>query len=172
MARRIHVDFRKWPDTRHWQFEMDALGEDEHGLWLWRGPGWIAQRGREAPIVSRHTAVKLLRRDWWTAIWNDEGPITVYVDVIAPGTWDGDRFTMIDLDLDVVQRGNGAIEVHDEDEFEEHRRVLGYPEHLVDGARDATAEVVGMLERGAEPFASAAHAWLDRARRLAEAADG
>lgn len=168
MSRRIRIDFRKWPDTRHWQLDMQFLGEDEHGMWVWRGVGWRAQRGHEAPVTARYPAVKVLTPgEWWTAMWVDERPTAVYVDIVTPGTWDGNRITMIDLDLDVVRRGLGPVEVHDEDEFAENRVELGYPGDVAARAEETTMEIVEALEAGREPFGGTAARWLDRARRLA-----
>ena len=74
---------------------------------------------------------------------------------------------MVDLDLDVVQRGDGEIEVHDEDEFAHHQVALGYSSAMVEGALKATSAVVAALEAGDEPFGSV---WVERmaaAKRLA-----
>ena len=167
MARRIHVDFRKWREQLHWQFEMEYLGEDDHGIWLWREPGWPARRGSEAPITARHLAVKLITRDdWWTAIWNDEGPVTVYVDIATPAVWDGDRVTMIDLDLDVVKRGDRPVEIHDEDEFLDHQVAFGYPREVVERAVATTERLARNVESEHPPFGDVAAGWLDAARTL------
>lgn len=158
----MHIDFRKWPDRRHWQFAMERLGEDEHGIWLWAPPGLVARRGEEAPKVFRWLHVKVItRNDWWTAIWNDGSPrVELYVDIVTPARWNGDRVTMIDLDLDVVRRRDGRVEVLDEDEFDDHRVRYEYPAHLVDRARAATAAVFLDVEAGREPFGDVAARWL------------
>lgn len=163
MARRIHVDFRKWPDRVHWQFEMEYLGEDAHGLWLWRAPGWAMRRAEDPPVKPKNWAVKLITPgDWWTAMWTAEEPPAVYVDIATPARWRDDRVTMIDLDLDVVRRDGGGIEVHDEDEFEENQVALGYPPHVVARALATTEEIVAAMDAGREPFGNTARAWLQR----------
>ncbi len=158
----VHIDFRKWPDRTHWQFAMQRLGEDEHGTWLWAPPGLVARRGDEAPQVFPSLHVKVITHDaWWTAIWNDRSPrVELYVDIVTPARWDGDRVTMVDLDLDVVRRRDGSVEVLDEDEFDDHRVRYGYPPHIVDRARAATATVFLDVEGRREPFGDVAHRWL------------
>jgi len=165
---RVHIDFRKWPDQLHWQFTMFRLGEDEHGLWLWAPPGTVAQRGDEPPKTFRSTAVKLLTPDqWWTAIWNAMGPYELYVDIATPVRWDGDRATLIDLDLDVTRiRDTGEVHVLDEDEFQQHQVVYDYPSNIIDKARTATARVAVDVERRTEPFGHVATAWMARAVAL------
>jgi protein associated with RNAse G/E len=162
----VHVDFRKWPDSRHWQFTMRRLGEDEHGLWLWSPAGMPMQRGHDEPKQSRFLNLKLItEREWWTAIWADRPDgVQLYVDIATPPTWDGAKVTMIDLDLDVFKPPGGGVEVHDEDEFEHHRIELGYPDHIVDRARTTTAAVVLDVEREAPPFGATAERWIERAR--------
>lgn len=163
MGGRIHIAFRKWPDSRHWQFEMDYLGEDEHGMWLWGAPGWVAQRGHETPKTMEHLGVKVITDGWWTAIW---GPTNLYVDIVTPAVWDGDRVTMIDLDLDVGRRGEGEVEIYDEDEFLDHQVTLAYPADIIAQALSATAGVVEAVETGREPFGKTARMWMEKAQAL------
>jgi hypothetical protein len=164
VSRRIHVDFRKWPDTVHWQFDMFWLGEDEWGTWLWSPPGSFAQRGNEKPKVFPHTNVKLIRPDvWWTAIWNDQARFDLYVDIIMPPVWDEDRVTMIDLDLDIERSREGTVTIVDEDEFAEHQIQLDYPKHLIDGARVAADDIARQVAEKREPFVATGARWMDLA---------
>jgi protein associated with RNAse G/E len=60
-----------------------------------------------------------------------------------------------DLQLDVRaywEDGNLRYEVVDEDEFEEARERLRYPEALVGECRAAVDEIVGLIERREFPF--------------------
>lgn len=159
----VHVDSRKWPERLHWQFSMERLGEDENGVWLHAPTGTVAQRGEEPPITFPAGFVMLVPCGrWWFADFyygNDSLP-SVYVNIGTPPEWYGDRVTQIDLDLDVVRRLNGTVEVLDEAEFLDNQVRYGYPQELIDGARAATATTAEMLERNAEPFDAAADHWL------------
>mgnify|MGYP001825936962 FL=1 len=166
----VKVRFSKWNGDPHWAFDMHRIGEDAHGTWLWAPGGTRLQRGSEPPISAKHGFVKVITRGgWWTALWN-EGPwgdgrtIHTYVDVITPAEWDGDTVRMIDLDLDIVRRSDGAVEVDDEDEFEEHRIAMAYPEHIVAKARTEAARLALAVEGGAEPFGAIGDRWLELAR--------
>lgn len=162
----VKIRFTKWGDIPHWSFDMQRLGEDEHGTWLWMPAGTSMQRGTDAPMLSRNLAVKLITpNEWWTAIWNDGDTATyeLYVDISTPATWEGDTVRLIDLDLDVARRRGGGVEVHDEDEFEEHKVRYGYPEHIIDKARTETARIAAAVEGRDEPFGEAAERWLEMA---------
>ena len=166
----VKVRFSKWDGTPHWAFDMERLGEDVHGLWLSAAAGTDLRRGTEPSISAKHGFVKVVTPgQWWTALWN-EGPwsdgrsIRTYVDVITPAVWDGDTVRMVDLDLDVVRRSDGTVEVDDEEEFDEHRVAMAYPDHIVDKARTETARLAIAVERGIEPFGSAGDRWLEVAR--------
>jgi len=166
---RVVVQFLKWTETPHWQFEMDRIGEDHHGTWLGARAGDAARKGHEAPTRFQHDFVKLITPDrWWTAIWNSGGKYALYVDIATPVIWNGATATMLDIDLDVLVLREGGLEIHDEDEFEEHRTALAYPEWLVAGARATTAEVVVAIEAGLEPFGTAGldvlQRWVDSGR--------
>lgn len=43
------MDARKWPDSLHWQYSMERLGDDEPGVWPHVPAATIAQRGVEPP---------------------------------------------------------------------------------------------------------------------------
>ena len=161
----VEIRFNKWGDIPHWSFDMRRLGEDEHGTWLWMPVGTTMRRGTEEPIVSRNLAVKLITPDqWWTAIFNDgDSKYELYVDIATPAVWDGDTVHMVDLDLDVARRRGGGVEIHDEDEFEEHQVLYGYPEHIIDKARAETARIALAVEQRQEPFGAVAEQWLTEA---------
>ena len=166
----VRVRFSKWDGTPHWAFDMEHLGDDAHGIWLWARAGTELRRGAEMPISAKHGFVKLVTPgSWWTALWNDaprsDGrSIHTYVDVITPAVWDGDTVRMVDLDLDVVRRSDLSVEVDDEDEFDEHRTAMAYPDHIVDKARTETARLAIAVERGIEPFGTVGDQWLEIAR--------
>ncbi len=103
---------------------------------------------------------------WWTLLYNHEGHrVTHYIDVIRPPQWHGgDLVTMVDLDLDVVRRRDGNIELEDEDEFDHHRRLFGYPDWMAAKARGTAAALMLALEANREPFAATCRAWLARVR--------
>lgn len=169
---RVLIDFRKYPDAKHWQYELSWLAEDDYGTWLWGPPGTYARRGDEPPITFDWTNVALVTGDWWSpiwssAIWGDSDDPEVYVDICTPAVWSEGRATMIDLDLDVVRLRSGEVRLLDEDEFAEHQVALAYPRELIDGARAAAERVRAMLEGGEEPFASAGAARLAEAMALA-----
>jgi hypothetical protein len=50
--------------------------------------------------------------------------------------------------------------VEDEDEFEEHRLSLGYPDAIVEGALHGAAELRTMLTAAEEPFGEHYRKWL------------
>jgi hypothetical protein len=78
-------------------------------------------------------------------------------------------YEAIDIDLDVVRLVDGTIMVLDEDEFDDHRVSLNYPDWLVDQARATTASVAVAIEAGTPPFDGSHLPWF---QRLAEASKG
>ena len=170
MSATVHVRFSKWDGRAHWAFDMQRLGVDDHGVWLWAPAGTELRRGSEKPIAAQHAFVKVIAvGQWWTGIWNDglrsDGrSIRTYVDVISPAVWDGNTVRMVDLDLDVVRRSDGTVEVDDEDEFEDHKVAFGYPEHVIDRARAEAAQLVLAIDRRKEPFGDIGERWLEVSR--------
>lgn len=169
----VHVRFTKWNGALHWHYDVDRLGEDEHGVWLGGPEGTLVRRGSEPPISSPRFAILVPRDFWWTATFNENvfgSPFgyVVYVDVCTPAEWEGDTVSAIDLDLDVAMNAEGKVHLLDEDEFEEHRAAMGYPDHIIDRARAAAAATFTAMESRQEPFASVGQRWLEKAQRLGE----
>ena len=167
----VTVDFRKYPDTPHWRFDMYRLGADEFGTWLWAPAGSQAQRGSEPSKKFKSMNVKVIVEGaWWTAIWNDaprdRHEEELYVDIATPPEWTESSVRLIDLDLDVSRRFDGTVEVLDEDEFAEHQVTLDYPERLVDQARTTTARLFLDVRNRVEPFGEVAEHWLAMAAKL------
>lgn len=181
----IHVRFTKWDGALHWHFDMTLLGEDDHGVWLGAPDGTELRRGSDLTRMSPPFTVLMPHSGYWSAAFNvavatgprpDGWPVVtteiepfwydIYIDVCTPPEWDGSTVTAIDLDLDVVRPFGAAPEVHDEDEFEEHRVRYGYPDHVVAAARAATAATFTAIESGDEPFATVGPRWLAQAVEL------
>jgi hypothetical protein len=164
----VQWDGRKWPNRLHWQFQMRWLGEDVHGTWLAVPSRAPARRGLEAPRQIPAGFVSLVPKDaWWEAeFYRSDSRCEVYVNIGTPCERFPRRIRQVDLDLDVVRRWDGAVEVLDEDEFADHQVRFGYPPELIEGARRATAEAEQMLERRVEPFDRAAVPWLELADRV------
>lgn len=168
--RRVTVDFRKWMTRPHWRFDMYHLADDPWGTWLWTPPGSTARRASEPARTFDHLNVKLVSPDsWWTAIWNDSGHFDLYVDIIAPAAWSGNRVTMIDLDLDIIRRADGTVLIEDEDEFANHQTAFGYPEEVIAKARRVTNELRDSIAVGAEPFSEVGAGRMAEAAQLATA---
>jgi uncharacterized protein len=168
---RIDVRFTKWGGGRHWEFALTALGTDEHGVWgagsrgtyLWRPDADLASPVDWVTLVPHESA-------WAASFYDTETHLErVYVDMTTSAQWSGSTVTMVDLDLDVVLEREGRLFVDDEDEFDEHRVQLGYPDHVVALALRTAEEVFAAVQARAEPFGSVGHAWLAEARHRAAA---
>ena len=164
----VHVDYRKWDGTPHWQSHGTFLGVDEHGCWVGFPQGTHFERPGAAFDIGRDS-VSLFPDAGYTPAFNRptdrSEQVVVYVDITTPPVWsrtaDGGRLvTMIDLDLDVVQRANGFIYVDDEDEFAEHGRQFGYPTDVVQRAEREARVIFEALREGRAPVADTGWNWM------------
>ena len=166
----VAVNFRKWDGREHWQEPTTYLGTDEHGVWLGMRRGTPFHRPGHQ-IISQADSVKLASTGGWFATFNGPGhDIQTYVDITTVGDWsrsaDGFVFTLIDLDLDVVREHDGRVFIDDEDEFEEHQQLFGYPRDIIQSAERDCSYVFDAVRVRAEPFAGCPDRWM--ARLLAE----
>ncbi|MET4922402.1 DUF402 domain-containing protein [Streptomyces sp. PSRA5] len=161
----VLVDIRKYDGSLSARWTATRLGEDEHGVWLGTARG-IAVGSATGGWTTRFAYVLLVPRDaWWTATFCvDPGP-EMYCDVCTEPEWnpDGTVLRTVDLDLDVVRPHGGEASVQDEDEFDEHRVLYGYPDDVIDKARRTCEWLMEAGRRdgaGAEPFTSVYRHWL------------
>ncbi|WP_203665009.1 DUF402 domain-containing protein [Actinocatenispora rupis] len=158
----VRVRYRKYDGALHWHFDALRLGTDEFGTWLGCPAGTVLQRGHELTLVWEEAQVLLVPVDrWWTANFNAEPHRTeIYCDIASVATWHGDELRAVDLDLDVVRRRDGRVELLDEDEFAEHQVKYGYPPDVVAAAEAAAADLYRSISANEEPFATRYRTWL------------
>lgn len=163
MTTSVAVEIQKWGGRLSARYEGLAMGEDALGTWV-GVPAMTFVRKKDRWGRFREGFVTCVPRDtWWVAsFYRDHPTIHMYVDVIAPATFDDGQIRFVDLDLDVVKLHDGTVRVEDEEEFEERRVALGYPEDVVLRARRTAQQLVGAMLTGEEPFATAGDAWLGR----------
>src|SRR5262245_35621275 len=113
----VYVDFRKWPDSPHWHYLLYPLGEDAHGRWFCKPANTLIQRRPNPPHRYPHQSVVLIpHHAWWAASWNNPGGrYQLYVDIASPAEWEGDKCSLLDLDLDVVRDWQGHSRIVDQD---------------------------------------------------------
>lgn len=158
---RVHVNQRKWPDSPHWHFDAERIGEDYHGVWLFVDAATVMQRGTEQPRPAGIDMVILVPNTdpWMVEFYRDHPTDAVYVNIGSVPEWEESMVTQIDLDLDVIRKTDGTVVIVDEDEFAEHQVALAYPPAIVQLARQASDRAARLLEEGNEPFAAAADQW-------------
>ena len=163
---RVRVEKRKWPDTPHYTYVSQWLGEDDLGRWLGLEPQSPVYRGTTYLFSEPDPHVLLVPHAYDMLIWFPlGGDHNLYVDIGTRLIRSEDHVSIVDLDLDVVRRCNGEVELLDEDEFEQHQLTLGYPDDVVSAARRDAALVLAALRDGAEPFAGARAApWIELMR--------
>ena len=164
----VHVRYGKWGGGRHYEFAMSWLAEDEHGVWLGAPEGTTIRRPGQVFPATTEWVTCFAREAGWTASFypRDRHEIAAYVDITTPPAWSRDDapgvhvVSMVDLDLDVVKMVNGELLIDDEDEFEEHRHSLGYPDEIVTLAESTAAAVFAAIAADDEPFRSVGQSWL------------
>jgi len=167
----VRVAYTKYDGSLHWHQSMHLLGEDEHGVWLGAPAGVVARRGHDGPVVVTEQAkVTLFPPDtWWTADFND-GPtdVEIYCDIATPPIWPhSGEVTMADLDLDVIrERGSGAVQLVDEDEFAEHQLRYAYPPEVIERAEAASRWLMAAVQARSGPFGGAHLRWRSRLSQL------
>jgi hypothetical protein len=162
----VECELRKWDGFPTYRFEAERLGEDDYGTWLGvRAPTPFI--GPKGPGEWKTSFVVLVPDDelWLASFYDEREPqnIHVYVDVTTRTEWpEPNVMRTIDLDLDVVRFHDGRMELQDEDEFEERRVRLGYPDDVVERARATARSLLRAIESHEEPFDTVGRSWLSK----------
>ena len=160
----MRLAFTKWDGRAHWYFDIDELGDDEHGRWFHVPPGRILRRGTERSVESVGFAVLVPDNSWWLAAFNQPPEaVEVYVDLATEAIHDGDTIRVVDLDLDVVRLRTGVTYIDDEDEFTEHQGAFGYPPDVIQAVRATADRLLSLVDERIEPFGEVAESWVARA---------
>jgi protein associated with RNAse G/E len=93
----------------------------------------------------------------WLPDWS---PLTLYVNIATPATWDDSVVRFVDLDLDVPWRASSpAPHVEDRDEFDLHRVTMNYSEDLAQTCLAAVDTVLELFAQRRKPFCPSTYDW-------------
>jgi protein associated with RNAse G/E len=153
-----------WTPHRRWPAYGPVQGEEECLLFARPRDVWMEYVGQEKGIFFAEPSWDFVwpARGYKLALWFEaDGSFGgLYGDIcMAPKV---NRLTrrvdFLDLDLDVVVRGDGGSpEVVDRDEFEERRQ--GYPASLAAFAEGALERLLGDIRAGAYPLDRPLDVW-------------
>lgn len=172
---RATVDFRKhkWGRVPKYGGWLEPLGSDEFGTWYGSAVGSVVvshANGRSFETTRSFVAVTtdgaMSLAHFFEPSGSERSGNQVYIDV-GIVTIEDHTLTIIDLDLDVVVRSDGSVELEDEDEFLEHQRTYGYPAEVITAAQGEADELIAAIRSGIEPYVSVGRA---RAAAYAEQA--
>jgi uncharacterized protein len=114
------------------------------------------------PVVADDPGARRTRWPGDVYLWDDrwynvsrmsrDGRTWFYVNIATPVEFDGAQFHCIDLDLDVSWFVGDEPRVLDEDEFLAHSEAMRYPADVIERARAAVDEVLGLIGQRAFPF--------------------
>ncbi len=160
--RPIEVHSTKYDGSLHYHYPMQVVREEPGLVVTYVAPGVPVASYRGAMTTARHTlAYFWLDRPYnlhinWRADWT---PLSHYVNVATPASWDQGVLRFIDLDLDVIWRHDNSLVLDDEDEFEHHRTIFSYPPDLVAESWRSRDEICDLIQRRVHPFDGSLYAW-------------
>jgi uncharacterized protein len=107
-------------------------------------------------IASGTHSLEYYWLDRWYSIFRfgqpDGSVRNFYCNVNVPPAFDGEILSYTDLDLDILVNPDFSYRILDVEEFERNGRDFGYPADVQTSARQALAELAGLIETRAFPF--------------------
>jgi len=143
----------KLDGSPHRSVEAVDLGSTSDGRWLFVAEGTPVARPDGRSYDHPCDAVVLIPPvGLWIATWLDGWDPSLYVDVARRARVGKRRIITVDLDVDVVRRRSGDVEVRDLDELDQHRHQLGYPPDLVLDVTRTAQDLAKAIGRHEAPF--------------------
>lgn len=156
--RTVSVQEYKYGGRRHYSYPVRLI-EERPDVVIVHGPYGrpLTHPGRglvDWPVPNESIEFHFTTRPYSvSAGWNADGSfLHYYCNITTPAALSDDVLSSIDLDLDLIVWEDLSYRVEDEDEFEAHRREWGYPEELVQLAREGLAELIRLVEERRFPF--------------------
>ncbi|MFJ2620881.1 DUF402 domain-containing protein [Glutamicibacter sp. NPDC087344] len=163
----------KYDASPHWVVPGFYLGSDEYGHWVHQPAGSLVARPGTAHLAASDALCLFPSHGLWIATLYDDPneDFDLYIDLadrigwqeMKRGAWE---VNSIDLDLDVIRSRSRGTFLDDEDEFEQHRLSMGYPEALQQLIRAESATLLDAVRADQAPF-SRGHRerWLQAAQK-------
>jgi hypothetical protein len=168
----VRVEMTKWGDQPHWQMDAIYLGRDEAGDWIGFPTGTHMSRPGMSVTTTNDqvglvpAAGTAVGQAWLATFHGPGGQVWTYVDMTTVPVWDGRTVRTVDLDLDVIEALDRSVFVDDQDEFDEHRVELSYPDDIVDLATATRDLVHSAVTAKTPPFDGRSAPWLELLGRL------
>jgi protein associated with RNAse G/E len=158
----MQIHSTKYDGSLHYHYAISVVRSEPNLLVSYTKPGTPVESYRGSMVAGRHS----LGYYWsdrpynltvnWSLDWR---PISHYINVATPATWENGTLHFIDLDLDIIWRHDGIVILDDEDEFELHRVRYGYPAELVAESWRSSHEVRDLIVRRIYPFDGSLYEW-------------
>lgn len=146
----------KYGNIAHYDWEMTLL-EEREGFLIAEGKAGrpLKHHTKGQTFIIPHASLEVYAlEEGFTVSFDilDGKVISIYCNVSEPCIRNGVDVSFIDLDLDLLWNEALGWHVVDEDEFEENRRKLSYPDHVVAYARQALNDLQERTRQRLFPF--------------------
>jgi protein associated with RNAse G/E len=153
----------KYDSSLHYAHPLFPVVKTPHLLVAYCNPGHPLRSHRGNRLTAHHS----LHFYWASQPFNlcvmwlpDWSPLTLYVNIAAPATWDDSVVRFVDLDLDVPWRASSPEpHIEDRDEFDLHRVSMNYPDALAQTCLAATDTVLSHFVQQRKPFCKSTYDW-------------
>lgn len=115
--------------------------------------------------LTREPAITYFHSQYWFNIIGmlREDGIYYYCNLSSPFVFDGEAIKYIDYDLDIKVYPDMTYNLLDEDEYEQHKREMSYPNVIDHILRRNVEKLIGMIRAKKGPFAPEfVHNWYKR----------
>lgn len=152
----LKVQSLKYDGRVHREWRAELLRSDS-GLFVVEG---VFEEEVRHPLLGTiregTVSTEFYWSDRWYSVFRFREPTgelrNYYCNINTPAQLSEGLLTFVDLDIDVLVAPDFTLRVLDEEEFEEHEKLYGYPPEFRARAHEALAEVCALARARRFPF--------------------
>jgi len=137
---------------RNWDTSY-VLETNDDGIVLMTNKTWVIDEDSKRWHTREPALVYLYPNKWFNVIaMIRESGIYYYCNFASPYVYDEEGVKYIDYDLDYKIFPDGEVVLMDEDEFDQHKKEMKYPDEITKISKWFLKEVKEMYEKKQGPF--------------------
>lgn len=151
---KVYIQSFKHNGSLHRTWDKVAIIKDDNKKYIGINKATQVTESNNRTWIAREPALYFLYKEHWFNIiaMSRENGIYYYCNLASPSIFDGEAIKNIDYDLDIKFFPDGKVEILDEDEFEDHKKMMSYPSVIENKLREEINLLIELHKKGLTPF--------------------
>lgn len=153
-GQQIQIESYKHEGSLHRVWEASTVLQTGSQSWIVGNDRVLVRESDGREWRTREPAICTFGKGQWfnTIGMLREDGVHYYCNIGSPYEWSKQKLHYIDYDLDVKVFPDRTYVILDQEEFEEHRKQMNYPDEVVKKVQDGLQELLSLVHQRKGPF--------------------